>query len=78
MKVTIKYFGILAETSAKKEEIQDVAEGMTAAELKDRQIKTYQILEAESIHLAVNQNLHTEVELKEGDEMAFLPPFAGG
>ncbi|MDR9458111.1 MAG: MoaD/ThiS family protein [Salegentibacter sp.] len=78
MKITIKYFGILAETSGKKEEILEVDKGMSAAELKGRQIKTYQIPEEESVQLAVNQNLNTEVELKEGDEVAFLPPFAGG
>ncbi|NJW54526.1 MoaD/ThiS family protein, partial [Salinimicrobium sp. CDJ15-91] len=27
---------------------------------------------------AVNQNLNTQVELQDGDEVAFLPPFAGG
>jgi len=78
MKVSVKYFGILAETAGKKEEILEVAQGMSAAELKVRQIKTYKIPEAESVQLAVNQNLNTEVELKEGDEVAFLPPFAGG
>lgn len=78
MKVTIKYFGILAETVGKKEEILEVAEGISAAELKDLQIKTYQIPEAESVQLAVNQDLNTEVELKDGDEVVFLPPFAGG
>lgn len=78
MKVTIKYFGILAEIAGKKEEILDVAEGISAAELKARQVKKYQIPEAESVQLALNQNLNTDVELKEGDEVAFLPPFAGG
>lgn len=78
MKVTVKYFGMLAETAGKNEEILDVAAGMSAGELKVRQIKRYQIPEAESVQLAVNQNLNTEVELKEGDEVAFLPPFAGG
>ena len=78
MKITIKYFGILAETAGKKEEILEVAPGISAMKLKARQIKIYQIPEAESIQLAVNQNLNTEVELKEGDEVAFLPPFAGG
>lgn len=78
MRVSVKYFGILAETAGKKEEILEVPVGISAAEFKARQIKTYQIPEAESVQLAVNQNLNTEVELKEGDEVAFLPPFAGG
>lgn len=78
MKVTVKYFGMLAETAGKNEEILDLEEGMSVTELKCRQIKVYHIPEAESVQLAVNQNLSTEVELKEGDEVAFLPPFAGG
>jgi molybdopterin converting factor subunit 1 len=78
MKVTVKYFGMLAETAGKKEETLNVAEGISAKELKDLQITTYLIPDAESVQLAVNQDLITEVELKEGDEVAFLPPFAGG
>ena len=78
MKITIKYFGMLAETAGKNEEILELDEGMSVAELKDRQIKTYNISDSESVQLAVNQNLNTEVELKEDDEVAFLPPFAGG
>lgn len=78
MKVTVKYFGMLAETAGKKEEILNVAAGTSAKELKDLQITTYLIPDAESVQLAVNQDLITEVELKEGDEVAFLPPFAGG
>lgn len=78
MKVAVKYFGIIAETAGKKEEILDVARGILATELKARQIKIYQIPEAESVQLAVNRDLNSEVELKEGDEVVFLPPFAGG
>lgn len=78
MKINIKYFGILAETAGKNEEVLEVQEGLSVAGLKDKQVKTYQIPDAESVQLAVNQNLNTKVELKEGDEVAFLPPFAGG
>lgn len=78
MKVTIKYFGMLAESAGRNEEVLDVNAGTMAGELKDLQIKTYQISDAESVQVAVNRNLNTQVELKEGDEVAFLPPFAGG
>jgi molybdopterin converting factor small subunit len=78
MRINIKYFGMIAETTGKNEEALEVNEGISAGELKARQIKTYQIPDPESVQLAVNQNLNTEVELKEGDEVAFLPPFAGG
>ena len=78
MRLTVKYFGMLAESAGRHEEILEMEEGITATELKARQIKTYNISDPESVQLAVNQNLDTEVELNEGDEVAFLPPFAGG
>lgn len=78
MKINIKYFGMIAETAGKNEETLEVNEGISAGELKARQIKTYQMEDPESVQLAVNQNLNMKVELKEGDEVAFLPPFAGG
>ena len=78
MKVTVKYFGMIAESAAKTEEVLDVVSGTLAIELKDQQVQKYQIQDPESIQLAVNQNLDNKVELNEGDEVAFLPPFAGG
>jgi molybdopterin converting factor small subunit len=78
MKVTIKYFGMIAETANKTEEVLDVAQGLWAMELKDMQIKKYGIPDPEAVQLAINRDLNSEVELKEGDEVAFLPPFAGG
>lgn len=78
MKVTVKYFGMLAETAGKNEEILELDKGISATELKERQIRMYRISDEDSVQLAVNQNLNTDVELKDGDEVAFLPPFAGG
>ncbi len=78
MKVNIKYFGMIAETANRSEEVLEVAPGLSAKELKDQQIRKYQISDPDAVQLAVNQNLNSEVELKEGDEVAFLPPFAGG
>lgn len=78
MKVTVKYFGMIAESAGRDEEVLEVAQGLSAKELKDQQIKKYLIPDSKSVQLAVNQNLDEEVELKDGDEVAFLPPFAGG
>lgn len=78
MKVSVKYFGMIAEAAGRNGEVLEVAQGISAKELKDQQIEKYRIPDAESVQLAVNQNLDNEVELKEGDEVAFLPPFAGG
>ena len=78
MKVTLKYFGVIAESVGKSEEVLELAKGSSVKELKDMQIKKYQIQDAASVQVAVNQDLNNEVELKDGDEVAFLPPFAGG
>lgn len=78
MKVTLKYFGMIAETVGKTEEVLELEEKFSVQELKDRQVQEYGIADPEAIQIALNQNLDTQVELKEGDEVAFLPPFAGG
>jgi molybdopterin converting factor small subunit len=78
MKVTLKYFGVISESAGKNEEVLELEQGSSVRELKDQQIKKYQIQDAESVQIAVNQDLNNEVELKEDDEVAFLPPFAGG
>tara|TARA_R100000935_G_scaffold48778_1_gene73516 strand:- start:604 stop:840 length:237 start_codon:yes stop_codon:yes gene_type:complete len=78
MKVTLKYFGVIAESAGRSEEVLELAQGSSVKELKDLQIKKYQIQDAASVQIAVNQDLNNNVELKDGDEVAFLPPFAGG
>ncbi|MBK5192471.1 MAG: MoaD/ThiS family protein [Flavobacteriaceae bacterium] len=78
MKVSVKYFGIIAEAAGRDEEVLEVAWEISVNELKEQQVQKYKIPDAEAVQLAVNQNLNKEVELKEGDEVAFLPPFAGG
>ena len=78
MKVTIKYFGMIAETAGKSEEILDLEAGVSVQDLKDLQVQKYKIADPEAVQIAVNQDLNSNLELKEGDEVAFLPPFAGG
>jgi len=78
MKVNVKYFGVIAESAGKSEEVLELEQGSSVKDLKNQQIKKYQIQDAESVQIAVNQDLNNEAELKEGDEVAFLPPFAGG
>ena len=76
--MTLKYFGVIAESAGKSEEVIELEQGSSVKALKDQQIKKYQIQDAASVQVAVNQDLNNEVELKDGDEVAFLPPFAGG
>ena len=79
MKVSVKYFGVLAEKSNRSEEIIDLAEtGRHLKEIKSFCAAKYGFTDLESIQLAVNEELATDSELKDGDIIAFLPPFAGG
>ncbi len=74
----MKYFGMIAEAAGKNEELISVSEGVSVSELKKRQTEKYNIADQDSVQVAVNQNLDSDVKLKDGDEVAFLPPFAGG
>ncbi|WP_026915775.1 MoaD/ThiS family protein [Christiangramia portivictoriae] len=78
MRLKLKYFGKLAETAGLHEEDKDLESVQTLAELKTLIFEEYQFDESETIQVAVNQQLDENKTLKEGDEIAFLPPFAGG
>lgn len=78
MNINVKYFGMIAEAAGKTEEVLELEGNPSLRELKERQVEKYAIKDPQAVQLAVNQNLNTQVELKDGDEVAFLPPFAGG
>lgn len=78
MKVSIKYFGMIAETVGRQEEVLELNDNISVSELKHLQIEKYKVQDPESVQVAVNQELDEELILKDGDEVAFLPPFAGG
>ncbi|MHA7863082.1 MoaD/ThiS family protein [Flagellimonas marinaquae] len=78
MTVTVKYFGLVAEAAEKSEEVMEFDGTLTASELKAQCLNGLSITDKESIQIAVNQNLDDNVNLKDGDEVALLPPFAGG
>ncbi len=79
MIVSVKYFGEIAESIGKtQEEIDLSAIGNTVADLRNYCIRQYQLEDDDSLQLAINQELGLDRPLQEGDEIAFLPPFAGG
>ncbi|MDF0705910.1 MoaD/ThiS family protein [Flagellimonas okinawensis] len=78
MKVTVKYFGLVAEAAEKSEEVLELNGELTAMELKSQCLNSLAIADKESVQIAVNQNLDDTITLKDGDEVALLPPFAGG
>ncbi|MUP47450.1 MoaD/ThiS family protein [Gramella sp. BOM4] len=78
MKIHVKYFGQVAEAVGKTEEVLDLEKGTNLQDFKTRQVRAYRIPDPHSVQIAVNQDLMEEKDLEEGDEIAFLPPFAGG
>jgi molybdopterin synthase sulfur carrier subunit len=80
MIVTIKYFGLLAEVTNKSEEqLQLDQETISIDGLQSILESLYQGLQKTTYAVAVNQTIcMTDVEIKNQDVIAFLPPFAGG
>lgn len=79
MKITIKYFGVIAEETGKTEEVLELdSEDFDVESLKDHCFSTYPLSDTKSIQVAVNQNMGASGTLQDGDEVAFLPPFSGG
>ena len=78
MPITIKYFGVIEEVTGVAEESLSTDEAASVAELKGFTRSKYKGIEELSFQLAVNQTLTDSGSLKDGDEVAFLPPFAGG
>ena len=75
--VKILLFGVLAEKSGKsKLEIDGLKD---INELKVRILDLYPEFNNYKYHISLNQSLTTDnLKLKSGDEVALLPPFAGG
>ena len=54
MKVTIKYFGMIAEATGKSDEILDLESGVSVQDLKDQQINKYKIAQQRIIYLRLD------------------------
>lgn len=78
MRVTLKYFGMIAESVGKSEEVLELDSDTSVQQLKDQQVQKYKMKDPEAVQIAINQDLNSDIKLKDGDEVAFLPPFAGG
>jgi molybdopterin converting factor small subunit len=75
----VKYFGILAETVNQGEEEVSFDSG-NLGELV-AQLKVKHSLEAYDFQIAVNRKIISDLSVfsvKDSDEIAFLPAFAGG
>ena len=80
MRVTVKYFGLLAEITHRNEEQMELtADVNTLLGLKSAVEHRFPAFQKTAYSIALNQALcNDDLALKDDDEIAFLPPFAGG
>lgn len=77
MKLSIKYFGLLAEITHCKEESFEFS-GSVVLELREALYVKYPDLMKKNFQIAQKQILVSDQAFVTGDELALLPPFAGG
>ena len=79
MKVNTHYFGLIAEERGVNKEEIHLPEGASLAVVHEKAIELIPGLADRNYAVAVNQKMNTgNIDLKEGDEISFFPPFAGG
>ncbi len=80
MTISIKYFGLVADITQRKVEILSFEEAAQSLQFIQSQLEEkYPEIKNTSYSFAVNQTLVKEdFVLSHNDEMALLPPFAGG
>ncbi len=81
--VKVKFFAVLKALVGKEEISIEMKEGSTLQQLieqlKEDLPPLVDIMQKGGILISVNQEvLGKEAVIKDGDEVAFLPPFAGG
>lgn len=77
MKLKIKYFGLLAEITHCDEEAFEFS-GSMVSELREALYVKYPDFIKKNFQIAQNQILVSDQTVITGDEIALLPPFAGG
>ena len=78
MKLNVKYFGMIAEWAGSQQERFDFG-GTSVSELKTLLEKRIPGLNNCSYQIAVNHVIAADIQVVSlGDDIAILPPFAGG
>ena len=79
MNVEVNYFGKIAESLNKSTEIIPISDDLLPLNLRDFFENKYPSLKNSTYKIAVNQELKDEIESDVHiNEIALLPPFAGG
>ena len=78
MELSLNYFGMIAEATNIQQEKIDI-DVQTINDLKLKLVEKYPAITKLNYQFAVNQHLvEDNFQLNNGDEIALLPPFAGG
>lgn len=79
MRVRLLYFGVLREMFGSDQALVEMAEGATVVDVLNVYRERVPAFAWESIAVAVNQEYaRGEDLLRDGDEVALLPPVSGG
>ncbi|HEY6373942.1 MAG TPA: MoaD/ThiS family protein [Edaphobacter sp.] len=79
MQVQLLYFGVLREMFGGREAVLEMAEGAIVADVLNVYRKRMPAFAWDSIAVALNQEYAKGSDvLKEGDQVALLPPVSGG
>jgi len=81
MKIKVLFFAGCQDAVGKKETEIDAEEGTTVERFLDKILRDYPALEPlkKNLMLAVNtEYVSSDTVLRDGDELAFIPPVSGG
>ncbi|MCX8137432.1 MoaD family protein [Pyrobaculum aerophilum] len=81
MKIHIKYFSALRDITGKTSETIEIPNGYTLGDVINWFFKNYpkaEVFKEELLVLVNGRSLDWSYELKEGDEVALMPPVSGG
>jgi len=80
MKVKLLYFAVLRDIAGRRDDVVEVPEGTRAADLWQRMRESHQALrDVAQPMTAINESYaDADQVLRDGDELAFIPPVAGG
>lgn len=81
MRVKVKLFASFREIVGTKEEEIEIDEGTTVKQLLEKYIERFPSMERYKDHIILSVNREygaAGLELREGDEVSFLPPVSGG
>jgi molybdopterin synthase sulfur carrier subunit len=79
MPITLLFFGALTESTGLSKTTVNLLGMLTLNDLNTYIMDVYPNLKKQKYTMAINQKIVTaNHRLQDGDEVAFLPPFAGG